>query len=324
MSIRLSLAALPLAAALVFAGSASAAELRSSAQVSGNSVTLGDLFTDAGDAAKVVVSDAPAPGTTLDISVSRISLAARRNGLSWRNTTSLTHVTVARSGIAVPEAEVSASIASAIAARTPSLLSTARLQVDFANGAAGVQVGEDAPRTVKVEQLAFNPRTGAFDALLRAPADDLSIAPHRVSGRAYPVTDVPVLIRDVTPGDVVRSSDVQWIKLPSDRVSNNIITTEAKLVGMSPRYPVRTGEPLRASDMQPPIVIVKGATVDMSYVTGALTLLARGRALQAGAVGDTIDIVNPRSNRTVQGVIEGPNAVRIEAMSAPRLSDLKS
>jgi flagella basal body P-ring formation protein FlgA len=93
---------------------------------------------------------------------------------------------------------------------------------------------------------------------------------------------------------------------------------------MSPRYPVRTGEPLRISDMQPPIVVSKGATVDMNYVTGALTLLARGRALQAGAVGDTIDIVNPRSNRTVQGVVQGPNVVRIEAMGAPRLADLKS
>jgi flagella basal body P-ring formation protein FlgA len=138
------------------------------------------------------------------------------------------------------------------------------------------------------------------------------------------VTDVPVLARDVAPGDVVRAQDVQWIRLPSDRVSNNIVTTEAGLVGMSPRYPVRTGEPLRMSDMQPPVVVAKGATVDMNYVSGALTLLARGRALQSGAVGDTIDIVNPRSNRTVQGIVEGPNVVRIDAMGGARIGELKS
>ncbi|MGB3809963.1 MAG: flagellar basal body P-ring formation chaperone FlgA [Parvibaculum sp.] len=321
---RLSLAALPLAAALAFAGTASAAELRSSAMVSTNAVTLGDLFDDAGDAAQAIVTDAPAPGTAMDISVSRISLIARRNGVAWRNTTGLTHVTVARSGVAVPEAEVSAAIAAAITNQTPSLLSTAKLQVDYANGASGIQVAETAARTVKVEQIAFNTRTGYFDVLLRAPADDLSSAPRRVSGRAYPIVDVPVLTRDVAPGDVVRSQDVDWIKLPADRVSNNIITAQASLVGMSPRHPLRTGEPLRTSDVQPPVVVAKGATIDMSYVTGSLTLLARGRAIQSGAVGDTIDVVNPRSNRTVQGIIDGPNHVRIEAMSAPRLVDLKS
>jgi flagella basal body P-ring formation protein FlgA len=292
--------------------------------VSGASVTLGDLFDDAGGAAAAVVADAPAPGATLDISVSRISLAARRNGLAWRNTTSLTHVSVARSGVPVPEAEVSAAIAAAIAAQTPSILSTAKLQIDYAGGIAGVQVGDTAEPSVRVEQLAFNPRNGNFDALLRAPANDPSAVLRRIAGRAYPVTDVPVLARDVTPGDTVRTQDIQWIKLPSDRVSNNIVTTEAGLVGMTPRYPVRMGEPLRTTDMQAPVVVVKGATVDMNYISGALTLLARGRALQSGAVGDTIDIVNPRSNRTVQGVIEGPNTVRIEAMTAPRLSDLKS
>lgn len=324
MSLRVNIAALSFAAALVCAGAASAAELRPSTVVNGETVTLGDLFNDAGDAAQAVVAGAPAPGAALDISVSRISLAARRNGLAWRNTTSLTHVTVTRRGVAVPEAEVSAAIASAIAAQTPSLLSTARLQVDYAGGTAGVQVGENAAATVKVDQVAFNPRNGSFEAILRAPADDLSATPRRVSGRAYPITDVPVLTRDIAPGDVVQARDIQWIKLPSDRVSNNTITTQAGLVGMSPRYPVRSGEPLRMSDVQPPVVIVKGATVDMNYISGALTLLARGRALQSGAVGDTIDIVNPRSNRTVQGVIEGPNTVRIEAMGAPRLPDLKS
>ena len=330
MRIRSKIAALAIAPVLLcaaaFAGlsTASAAELHTTTTVGGDVVTLGDLFDDAGNAASTIVAASPAPGTALQISVSRISLAARRNGLAWRNTTGLTHVTVTRSGIAVPDAEVSAAIAAAIAAKTPGLPSTSSLQVDFTQGSAGVQVGEKDLPSVKVEQIAFNVRNGAFNAIVRAPAEDPTAPLRRVTGRAYPVTEVPVLTRDVAPGDVVRTSDVQWIKLPSARVSNNIVTSASGIVGMSPRYPVRTGEPLRASDLQPPVVVAKGSTVDMSFVTGALVLLARGRALESGAIGDTIDIVNPRSNRTIQGVIEGPNQVRIEVMSAPRLAALKS
>jgi len=324
-SMRHSVLILAAAVALTgFAARADAAALRSDITVSGNAVTLGDLFDNAGDAAQVVVADAPAPGLTSEISVSRISLAARRNGVSWHNTTDLTHVTVARTGVAVPEAEVSSAIASAIIASTPSLMPSAKLQVDFANGASGIQVGTDAPATVKVEQIATNPRTGAFDALVRAPANDLTAPLRRVSGRAYPVADVPVLTRDVAPGDVVRAQDIDWVRLPAMRVSQNIVTSLNQLVGMSPRHQLRLGEPIRTTDVQAPLVVSKGMQVDMTYTVGSLNLLARGRALQSGAVGDTVDILNPRSNRTVQGIVEGPNMVRVEAIGAPRLDDLKS
>lgn len=307
-----------------FATPAHAATLRSGVVVSGDVVTLGDVFDDAGDAAGIVVAEAPAPGLAANISISRISLAARRNGLAWRNTTRFTHLTVTRAGLPVPEGEIAVAVAEAIMAATPALPVSAKLQVDFSDGVTSIQVGEDAPRTVKVERIAFNPRSGAFDALLRAPANDPASPLRRLSGRAYPAVDVPVPTRDIPAGEVVRSRDIEWIRLPTSRVGQNIATTEAQLVGMAPRHPLRAGEPLRTSDVAPPIVVAKGAQVDMTYVSGALTLVARGRALQAGAVGDTVDILNLRSKRTVQGVIERSGIVRIDAFGAPRTADLKS
>lgn len=307
-----------------FGARADAATLRSDVTVSGNAITLGDLFDDAGAATRIIVADAPAPGLTTDISVSRISLAARRNGLAWHNTTGLTHVTVARAGTAVPDSEVSAAIASAIIATTPALMPSAKLQVDFANGASGVQVGLGDATTVKVEQIATNPRTGAFEAMLRAPADDLTAPLRRVSGRAYPVVDVPVLTREIAPGDVVRAQDIDWVRLPAMRVSQNIVTSQSQLVGMSPRHQIRPGDPIRTSDVQAPLVVTKGTQVDMTYTIGSLTLMARGRALQSGAVGDTVDVLNPRSSRTIQAVVEGPSIVRVESLGAPRLEELKS
>ena len=310
-----------LASTIMLAGmqTAVAAELRTSIVVTKDAITLGDLFDDAGNAADVVVAEAPAPGGASDISISRISLAARRNGLAWRNTTGLSHITVNRTGIAVPNADVSAAIVEAIIAKNPSILPTANMQVDFTGGNAGVQVSESDQMDLRVENISFNVRNGNFEALVRAPANNPSAPLRRVYGRAYPVTDVPVLARDVAPGDTVAAADIQWVKMPSSRVSANIVTTQSGLLGMSPRFPVRSGEPLRLSDLQPPVVVAKGAIVDMNYVSGALVLLARGRALEDGAIGDTIDIINPRSNRTVQGVIVGPNAVRIDNLTMPRV-----
>lgn len=312
---------LPLLAAATFvalAGTASAADLRSAVTVSGPTVTLGDLFDDAGAAANVVVADAPAPGLRSEISVSRISLAARRNGIAWRNEAGVSHIVVARSGIAVPEEEVSSAIAAAIVAQSQGLPSASQLQVDFTNGVAGLQVAEDADISVKVEQLAFNRRNGSFTAILRAPAGDALSPLHRVTGRAYPVSDVPVLTRDMRAGDIVRHSDIDWVRIPANRIGQNVITSLDQLVGMSPRYQARAGEPLRLADMVPPVVVQKGAEVDMLLSSGALTLIARGRALENGAIGDIINVLNTRSNRTLRGVVDGPNSIRIDTPGSAR------
>lgn len=304
------------------ASAAAAAELRPAVTVSGETVTLGDIFDDAGKAAPVVIAPAPAPGARTEISVSRISLAARRNGIDWRNDAGLTHIVIGRSGVTVPDDEVAAAISTAIEAQSSALPSSTTLQVDFANGMAGIQVADGDEPTVKVEQLSFNRRSGAFTAILRAPAGDMLSPLRRVAGRAYPVTDVPVLTRDMQPGEVVRQNDIDWVRLPSNRVGQNVVTSLEHLVGMSPRRPARAGEPMRIADMQPPIVVGKGAQVDMTFVSGALTLTARGRALESGAVGDIVSVLNIRSNRTVQGVVEGPNMVRIDAPGAARAASL--
>lgn len=301
-------------------GAATAAELRPATTVTGAYVTLGDLFDEAGDASNVIVADAPAPGMRGEISISRISMSARRSGVEWRNTSNLTHVVVARSGINVPDADVSDAIALAITSRNPALSNTDNLQIDFANGNAGVQVAEGEAQTVSVEQIAFNPRTAQFDVLLRAPANDMLSPLRRLSGRAYPVAQVPVLQRDMQPGEVVRADDIEWVKLPTNRVSLNMITSQDKLLGMSPRRPVRQGEPVRINDMQPPVVVEKGTQVDVFYQTGVLSLTARGRALESGAVGDVVSILNTTSNRTIQGVVTGPNAVSITAPGTPSAS----
>jgi len=290
---------------------AAAAELRHNVTVSDDNVTLGDLFVDAGNAAHVSVATAPAPGLHTQISVSTISMIARRNGIQWRNTSDITHVNIMRSGVSVPDETIISTIAAAAQAQMSSLASNAKLQVDFTGGTANLQVAEGAEQTVAVHQLAINARSGQFTALVRAPANDAFAPLRRLTGRAYPVQDVPVLNREIAPGDVVREADIDWVRLPSDRVSLNIITSSSQLVGMSPRRPVKMGEALRTADMQAPLVVKKGDFVEVAFVSGALTLSARARALQSGALGDTVDFINPRSNRTLQGVVEGPNRLRV-------------
>jgi flagellar basal body P-ring formation protein FlgA len=47
-----------------------------------------------------------------------------------------------------------------------------------------------------------------------------------------------------------------------------------------------------------------------------ILLTIRGKALEAGAHGDLINVLNVQSKRTVQGTVSGPGRVTVTAMTA--------
>ena len=44
----------------------------------------------------------------------------------------------------------------------------------------------------------------------------------------------------------------------------------------------------------------------------------RGKALEAGAEGDIVNVLNVQSKRTVQGTVTGPGRVTVAAPTAPQ------
>lgn len=306
--VALLLGGLALSAALSVAG---AAQLRSAVEVSGELITLGDIFTGAGNAENTVVARSPAPGTSAALSVSKISQIARRHAVRWRNNADLTRIIVKRTGDPVPEPVITSALTEEITRHALSLSARAQLHIEFDVKSARIHVAEGEEPTVKVERLAFDKRTGRFQALLRAPANNPAVPLRKVQGRVYPVIEIPVLTRQIPKGEIIRDRDIEWIKLPAEQLSRNFVTASTDLVGLSPRRAIRMGQPVRSSDVEPPVLVEKGTLVSVVYNAPNMKLTTKGRALQNGALGETIDILNPASHRTIQGVITGPNEIHI-------------
>jgi flagella basal body P-ring formation protein FlgA len=55
----------------------------------------------------------------------------------------------------------------------------------------------------------------------------------------------------------------------------------------------------------------------MQLVAGGLSLTAQGQALEGGAVGDRIQVLNPGSRAVVEAEVVGIDRVRIDAGSTP-------
>jgi flagellar basal body P-ring formation protein FlgA len=54
----------------------------------------------------------------------------------------------------------------------------------------------------------------------------------------------------------------------------------------------------------------RGESVTLEYAAPGLSLSMRTRALEDGAVGDSVRLLNTSSNRTIEAVITGPGAAR--------------
>ena len=74
---------------------------------------------------------------------------------------------------------------------------------------------------------------------------------------------------------------------------------------------LRAGAPIRHGDIRPPVVVAKGTIVTLELRTRRMTLIARVKAAEDGAMGQTIRLLNTRSNRAIEGVVLGPGRVAV-------------
>ena len=85
------------------------------------------------------------------------------------------------------------------------------------------------------------------------------------------------------------------------------LSSRAAAVGMETRVTIYKGRPIRMTDLGPPTLIQRNAVVSLVFRRGALSIHTEGRALDRGALGDRIRIMNIDSRRTVFATVAGPN-----------------
>ncbi|WP_429912395.1 flagellar basal body P-ring formation chaperone FlgA [Glycocaulis sp.] len=282
--------------------------LRERVVVEGAVVTLGDLFEGVeGEAAQVTLARAPQPGARTFLDPAWVSRQASRNGLEWANATGIERVAVQRASQSLSAGDIAELIAAHMYRETGR-----SHEVTLSNRMVSIHAPIDAAAAPEIVRLELDGRTGPFRAEIRSHEGG---DPVTVTGRADPVLDVPVLARPLARGEVIEAGDIEWVRMRSDRIRADAVTSERALVGQEARRALRAGEALRSYDLREPAAITRGETVALVFQSGPLTLTARARALENAALGQTARFVNLQSNRTIEGVVEGPGRVRVTGAS---------
>ncbi|HTZ03264.1 MAG TPA: flagellar basal body P-ring formation chaperone FlgA [Xanthobacteraceae bacterium] len=307
-------AALALSLGSAAAQTPAAPALKASVTVTGDIVTIGDLVDNAGPVADVPIFRAPDLGTTGAVATDRVLDAIRPHQLIGIDTHGLSEVVVTRASRAISPREISSRIAQALSGQF-GFGGTHDILVNLDGDVRALQVEANATGELRVMALSYDPRTARFDITLDLPGSArLLRQPVRYTGTAIGTVDALAVNRPIERGEVIAASDLTTLRRPQT-AAGEAMTDAKAVIGLAARHALRPGQPLASGDVMKPEIVARNDTVTIVYQVPGVTLTLRGQAKDAGALGDTISVINVESKRVVQAVISGPDRVTVGPIS---------
>ncbi|MDO8875487.1 MAG: SAF domain-containing protein, partial [Pseudolabrys sp.] len=222
--------------------------LKSDALVTGGIVRVGDLIDNAGVIANVAIFRAPDLGGTGVVPAEAVVEAVRAHALVGLDTNGITEVVVTRASREIPVADVEAAVARALSARF-NVGEAKEITVRFERDPRAIQVEPNAKGEPRVARIAYDPRSGRFDAALEIPTGAAGYSTLRLSGKAAVTGDVVTLAHAVDRNALIRESDIVVERKPRAEIGREALTSRAQVIGMAARNNLRPGQPLRAADL---------------------------------------------------------------------------
>lgn len=304
MHLKTLLLAALLAAVATTAGAAPM--LRSEVTVVAPIVTVGDMFDDAGALAEKALFRAPAPGTTGTVSLDAVRLAANLVGLTEYGTEGVLRVRVARAVTVIDGPALTALIVGDLAARgivTDDITVEARF--DMPNPSFNAEAVADP---VQLVSLRYTPGNGAFAARFMIAGTD---APVDLGGRIELMIEAPHLVATHAAGTILKPTDIEMRLVPLKHAESAGVPALDQLIGKQLTRQSRGGLMLRASDVTEPLVVQRNAQVTVLLQTGPMLLTVKGQALNAAAVGESVQVLNSVSRKILIGTALPSGAVQL-------------
>jgi flagella basal body P-ring formation protein FlgA len=291
--------------------------LKASATVSGEIVRIGDLISNAGVVSEIAIFRAPDLGATGVVPASRVLDAVRPHHLIGINTGDVTEVAVTRAARAITTSDVEARITRFFTGQQ-GLGKAENLVVQFDHDVRTRHVEPNANVELHVVRSNYEPRSGRFDVaieLVGGAGTRRQVT--RYTGVLFEGAEAAVVIRPLARGEVIKRTDVAIERRRKSELHNDPVGPNDAVIGMAARQPLRAGQVLRRADMMKPELVQRNETVTLVFEVPGIRLTMRGKALESGAEGDLVSVLNVQSKRTIQGTVAGHNLVVVQSNAPP-------
>jgi len=287
--------------------------LKTDIYISDKVVTVGDIFENAGAHANHVLAPAPQADETMILGMSDLVRIKDAFELNWTPLNKFDKAVLQRAVSEIDKSDIARLVEQSILK-------------DFKGKEVELEISTVLPRMVfqgrkdpllHVTNQTWNPVDNSFNVSVKATGEHGTTKDIDVEGFVYQLTNIPVLDQNIRNGIIIREHNVKMLKLRQNSLNENVALSMNDLIGMTPRRMVQSDRPVRLADLEKPQIVEKGEIITLTLNEGPLSLTAKGRALDAGAKGDVIRVMNLSSKRTIEGLVSAPQRVEIAKNLTP-------
>ncbi|HEY4142971.1 MAG TPA: flagellar basal body P-ring formation chaperone FlgA [Pseudolabrys sp.] len=292
--------------------------LRAETVVTGDLVRIGDLVENAGIIANIAIFRAPDLGTTGTVSADAVVDAVRAHALVGLDTGGISEVIVVRASRSIAAKQLEDSVAAALS-RQFNLGEPKNIAVAFERDMRSIQVEPSAKGEPRIARINYDARTTRFDATIEIPTGIAGRGLLRLTGRAVPAVDIVTVTHSIERGTILKDGDIAIERRARAEIGRDIVTDRDLVVGFAARGPLQPGRPIRSAELMKPELVTRNDAVTLVFEVPGVMITARGKAVEGGAEGDIVNVLNEQSKRTIQGVVTGPGRVTV-SNRVPRLA----
>ncbi len=149
-----------------------------------------------------------------------------------------------------------------------------------------------------------------FDVAFVRGNDVLATVP--VTARTEARGSVVVAKQPLARGAVVGPNDVTVVERNRRDVPDDAVTAPEQVIGMATKVALAADTPVPRTAIAAPVAVKKGDLVTLIVETAAMKLTVTGEALEPGAVGAAIKVMNRSSKQTVAGKVIDDGVVLVQ------------
>ncbi len=273
--------------------------------IKGNTIKLGDIFYGLTRDEDRIIGNAPQPGKDMVLNARTLLRIARALNLPWRPSSIDDKVILRRDATIIKYDKIKEAIYTALYDEGI----YGDYEISIPAHYQQIILPANEPANLSVTNINIGSNRNIFEITLVAPSVEKPIQQVKLKGQIEQVIHVPVLKNNIENGRIIRPSDIETITIKEKNFSKGIIVDANKLIGMTAKRILIAGRPIKEMEIIAPQMIERGAIITLSLNNGMMNISTKVKALENGAKGDVIRVVNLSSNKSLQAIVTGNNKV---------------
>lgn len=187
------------------------------------------------------------------------------------------------------------------------------VELEFFGGQTAFVLENVEEAKILVSGLDVSEGQNKFTAEAEIFADGKPAGKTKLFGRYFVLTEAYVPARDIAKDAIIQEDDLAMVKMRANRLREDMVFAKDDLTGKQATRLIKADKPVTSRDIRDEIIIKKNQIVTAVYRNKGLQITSKTEALENGAKGQRIKLLNTKSQKEIIGKVIDKNTVEIAA-----------